>query len=231
MTELELILTGQTDRHIHWLSDKVGIHHEMTDAYTKMVKAAKIDNIDLRIASGFRNFSRQLTIWQNKFTGNLPVKNQDNEPIEISKLNDIEKIHAIMLFSALPGASRHHWGCDIDVYAPNLLADGQTLQLEPWEYQSNGPFYPLTVWLNKNAASFGFYFPYNKFRGGVATEPWHLSYQPLASQYQKLHSIALLARVISESDIQGKKQLLQLLPELYQRYISNVATENITNIS
>ena len=223
MTELELILTGQTDQHIHWLNEKLGIHHDMLDAYKSMQSAAQADNIELKIASGFRSFSRQLTIWQNKFNGKALVKDQQNKPIELSQLDDIEKIHAIMLFSALPGASRHHWGCDIDVYAPNLLPDEHELQLEPWEYQESGPFYPLTLWLAKNATKFGFYCPYDKFRGGVAAEPWHLSYQPIASQYQQLHNEALLAQVLNDSDIQGKAQLLQWLPELYQRYICNVA--------
>ncbi len=228
MTELELILTGQTNQHIHWLSDKLGIHCEMVSAYEKMQAAAKAENIELKVASGFRDFSRQLTIWNNKFNGKAIVKDAEGNIVNLSLLNDTKKIHAIMLFSALPGASRHHWGCDIDVYAPNLLAAEQTLQLEPWEYQINGPLYPLTLWLTKNADKFGFYFPYDEFRGGVAAEPWHLSYQPIAEQYQKFHNLTLLEQVITESDIQGKEQLLQLLPELYQRYINNVAPKNIS---
>lgn len=227
MTELELILTGQTNQHIHWLSDKLGIHHEMVSAYENMQAAAKAENIELKVASGFRDFSRQLTIWNNKFNSKSIVKDAEGNIVDLSLLSDTKKIHAIMLFSALPGASRHHWGCDIDVYAPNLLAAEQILQLEPWEYQNNGPLYPLTLWLAKNADKFGFYFPYDKFRGGVAAEPWHLSYQPIAERHQKFHNLTLLEQVITESDIQGKEQLLQLLPELYQRYISNVAPENI----
>jgi LAS superfamily LD-carboxypeptidase LdcB len=223
MTELELILTGKASQHIHWCSDKFGIHHDMVNAYKDMQTAAKAENIELKIASGFRSFSRQLAIWQNKFSGKVSVKDDQGKSVELLSLNDVEKIHAIMLFSALPGASRHHWGCDIDVYAPNLLLKEQALQLEPWEYQASGPLYPLTLWLEKNADRFGFYFPYDKFRGGVAAEPWHLSYKSIASQYQQQHSEALLAQVIVNSDIQGKTQLLQLLPELYQRYVSNIA--------
>jgi LAS superfamily LD-carboxypeptidase LdcB len=223
MTELELILTGQSNQHIHWLSDKIGIHYEMLTAYKELQAAAKSDNIELKIASGFRSFSRQLAIWQNKFSAQTPVKNDLGGTVDLSNLSNVEKIHAIMLFSALPGASRHHWGCDIDVYAPNLLAVKQTLQLEPWEYQTAGPLYPLSLWLANNADKFGFYFPYDKFRGGVAAEPWHLSYHPIAHQYQQAHNEALLEKAITESDILGKTQLLTLIPELYQRYVSNVA--------
>ncbi len=224
MTELEKILIGQSHQHIHWLSDKLGIHHDMLLDYRKMQAAAKAENIELKIASGFRDFSRQLAIWNNKFSGKAIVKDERDNSIDLSALKDVEKVHAIMLFSALPGASRHHWGCDIDVYAPNLLAAEQTLQLAPWEYQVSGPLYPLTLWLTENANRFGFYFPYDKFRGGIAAEPWHLSYHPIAKLYQQQHNEILLAHTIANSDIQGKIQLLRLLPELYQRYVSNVAS-------
>ena len=128
-----------------------------------------------------------------------------------------------MLFSALPGASRHHWGCDIDVYAKNLLPQGKSLALEPWEYQTAGYFYPLSVWLSEHAKTFGFFMPYDKFRGGVAQEPWHLSYLPLSEKYKAAYSEKLLAETLLNSDIQGKDVLLHLLPELYQRYIVNIA--------
>jgi LAS superfamily LD-carboxypeptidase LdcB len=128
-----------------------------------------------------------------------------------------------MLFSALPGGSRHHWGCDIDVYAKNLLPQGQSLALEPWEYQASGHCYPLSVWLAEHAKEFGFFLPYDKFRGGVAQEPWHLSYMPLSQQYQALYTESILAKALSNTDIQGKALLLKLLPELYRRYIVNIA--------
>ena len=68
-----------------------------------------------------------------------------------------------------------------------------------------------------------FILPYDKFRGGVAQEPWHLSYLPLSQNYQQAYTEALLAKVLLNSDIQGKALLLNMLPELYQRYIVNVA--------
>lgn len=223
MTELELILTGQSEQHIHWLSKNIGIHHNMVDAYTAMQTSAKLDGIELKIASGYRSFSRQLLIWQNKYQGKTTVKDAQGNSVELSTLSDEAKIHAIMLYSALPGASRHHWGCDIDVYASNLLAPEQSLQLEPWEYSPTGPLYNLTLWLANNAHTFGFYFPYDQFRGGVAAEPWHLSYMPIARQYQQAYNEALLEKVILDSNIDNQSVLIALIPELYQRYICNVA--------
>ncbi|SEL25837.1 LD-carboxypeptidase LdcB, LAS superfamily [Colwellia chukchiensis] len=226
MRELELILTGKTDHHIHWLSERIGIHHEMSEAFAQLKLAAKSAGFELAIASGFRSFDRQLAIWQNKFIGRTAIKDAANRVLATGQLNDVDKIHAIMLFSALPGASRHHWGCDIDIYAENLLPQGKSLALEPWEYQNTGYFYPLSTWLKKHASDFGFYFPYDRFRGGVAEEPWHLSYLPLAQGYQANYNEALLAKTLINSDIHGKAVLLTMLPELYHRYIVNVAAAN-----
>lgn len=223
MNELDLILTGKTEQHIHWFDSKIGVHVEMVTAFQQLQNAAKTAGLDITIASGFRCFDRQLAIWQNKFSGLISVKNAENKIIDLSLLDDEEKIHAIMLFSALPGASRHHWGCEIDVYAENLLPAGTSLALEPWEYQSSGQFYPLTCWLEQHAKQFGFYLPYDKFRGGVAQEPWHLSYLPLSEQYQQAYNLELLTATLTHSEIKPKKQLLAILPELYQRYIMNVA--------
>ena len=221
MSELELILTGKTEHHIHWLTQNIGIHHEMLPAFEQLTLAAKAAGFELCIASGFRSFDRQLSIWNNKFSGITAIKDKANQTLAIEQLSEREKIHAIMLFSALPGASRHHWGCDIDVYAKNLLPQDQALALEPWEYQSSGYFYPLSVWLQEHAKSFGFFLPYDKFRGGVAQE--HLSYLPLSKEYKKVYSEKLLAETLLNTDIQGKNELLHLLPELYQRYIINTA--------
>lgn len=218
------ILTGKTDSHINWLSKNIGIHKDMLEAFTQMQQAAAHENITLTIASGFRHYDRQFAIWQRKFSGELAVNDKSGQKIDIATLSEIEKIQAIMLYSALPGASRHHWGCDIDVYAPNLLAKDQQLQLEPWEYQDGGPFYPLTLWLEEHAKQFGFYFPYNQYRGGVAPEPWHLSYSPLSQRFEKAYNLPLLNKLLSESDIAGKQTLIHLLPTIYQQYIINVAT-------
>ena len=223
MTDLELVLTGKTDSHIHWLTSNIGIHHEMLSAFKQLQIAAVNAGIELTIASGFRSFERQLLIWQNKYSGHSVIKDASNKPLALEHLSECEKIHAIMLFSALPGASRHHWGCDIDVYAKNLLPAEQSLALEPWEYHTTGHFYPLTVWLAEHAKKFGFFLPYDKYRGGVAQEPWHLSYLPLSQPYQQAYTEALLAKTLIHSNIQGKALLLELLPELYQRYIVNVA--------
>jgi len=235
-SELSAQVLGLTDKHIHFFeqaatqgidkqanSKPLGIHQLMLNDFQALVSCAAEADINLRLASGFRSFERQLMIWNNKFLGNTSIKDIDGESINISKLSDFEIVEAILLFSALPGASRHHWGCDIDIYAANLL-DGQALQLEPWEYAPSGPMAKLTIWLAGNAAKFGFYLPYDCFRGGVAAEPWHLSYAPLAKQYQSAISVELLEQCLLQADILGKKAIIENLPEILTRYINNVNT-------
>jgi len=217
-------LTGHDDSHITWLDDCTGIHQQATPAWTAMCEEAKLVGFELKIVSGYRSFTRQLSIWNRKFSGKLAIKNQQGETLDITTMTEQEITQAILYFSALPGASRHHWGCDIDIYAKNLLPDNQQLQLEPWEFAEDGPLYPLSQWLTENASRFDFYFPYDKFRGGVAIEPWHLSYWPVAQYAEKLLTIGCIQSVLSRADISGKNEIIQQLPKIYQNYIQNVGS-------
>lgn len=246
--EINKQLLGLTDQHIHYLSNtsltnkslidgnakelvqasskpSIGIHQQMHIAFEALRKSAEMADIELKIASGFRSFERQLQIWNNKFTGNTAIKKANGETVDISRLSELQIIEAILLYSALPGASRHHWGCDIDVYAPNLLASGESLQLEPWEYQQSGPMERLSIWLTQNAAEFGFYLPYDCYRGGVAEEPWHLSFAPIAKQYQATFNLQTLQECLINTDIAGKMIITDNLPEIAKRYINNVNTK------
>ncbi len=217
-------LTGVCQSHITWLDERLGIHKGMVDAWFLFQQAAKSDGFSLKIASGFRDFERQLSIWNRKFSGEIPTKDANNNIISFESLTDEEKVNAILLFSALPGTSRHHWGTDIDVYADNLLEANQSLQLEPWEYEENGPFAPLTHWLTKNSEKFGFFFPYDTYRGGVAAEPWHLSYQPLADICMCEADISCIEQTIKQADILGKAIILEKLPYIMKQYVHNINT-------
>lgn len=217
-------ILGQTEQHLYYVNERVAIHQAMKTAFSALVAAASAADIDLKIASGFRSFDRQLLLWNNKFSGKTPIKNMTGEVIYPGSLSPLDLAHSILLYSALPGASRHHWGCDIDVYAPNLLADGYHLQLEPCEYSEQGPLAKLSTWLVKYAHQFGFYFPYKSFQGGVANEPWHLSYAPLAQQYQQAFDIERLAKALTNSSILGKDDIIKNLDDIAKRYINNVCT-------
>lgn len=215
-------LLGMDNSHIYWLGEKKGIHKDMLGAYRKMQVAAKKEHFDLHIASGWRGFERQLQIWNNKFSGVNPIKNLANKIVDIKQTSELDKIYAILLYSALPGASRHHWGTDIDVFAPNLLVKDKQLQLETWEYEKEGPFSALSQWLEQHSQKFGFYFPYDRYRGGIAHEPWHLSYTPLADQYQQQLTIDILGTALKNCEIEGKKIILTHLDEIYDNFITNI---------
>lgn len=217
-------LSGQSDTHITWLTQHVGIHQNMLVAWQSLCAAALTQGFNLKIASGYRSFDRQLSIWNRKFSGELSTKNNLNQTVNLSSLTDEEKVEAILVYSALPGTSRHHWGTDIDIYASNLLPDNQKLQLEPWEYETDGPFKQLSVWLEKNSETYGFFLPYDKDRGGVAIEPWHLSYAPISQACLCDVNIEMLSNVIERADILGKKAILAKLTNIFSKYITNIKT-------
>lgn len=219
-------LLGKTDSHITWLSESIGVHHQMLEKFQLMQAAAQQDGIDITIASGFRSFERQLAIWNRKVSGELPVKDLKNLPVDLSTLTPQEQLKAILLYSALPGTSRHHWGTDIDVYSTNVLSVNQQLKLELWEYGQAGPFYPLSCWLDKNASLFGFYRPYQTYQGGVAPEAWHLSYAPLAKLFQYAFNkvgITELAKLLISSDIHLQTTIVEQLDFITEQYINNIS--------
>jgi LAS superfamily LD-carboxypeptidase LdcB len=233
--DIQAEVLGLTDSHIEYFAQdsakpnkKIGIHKRMLPAYEALVEKAHSAGITLEIASGFRTFERQLLIWNNKFSGNTVIKNIDGEPVKLTGLSPFEIAQAILLYSALPGASRHHWGSDIDVYAPNLLDEHQSLQLEPWEYEKSGPMEKLSHFLNKEAEALGFYFPYDDFRGGVAKEPWHLSYAPLANKYEQAVSINLLEQALNNTNIHGKIALIDNLSVIVEQFVLNVNPNNLS---
>ncbi|RJG49100.1 M15 family metallopeptidase [Motilimonas pumila] len=217
------VLTGQVTTHLvrhnawHWGQA------DMLVAFKQMQQAARKEGLNLTICSSFRSFERQQQIWNNKCSGSTPVLNDANRALDTSALTPRQLTAAILRWSALPGASRHHWGTDIDVYDPQLLTPGYRLQLVPAEYQTGGPLYPLACWLNQHMAKFGFYRPYDQYRGGVAQEPWHLSYLPLAGKYQQAFNIDVLDQCLNKSKIAHKAFIRHALPNLWQQYISNIA--------
>jgi hypothetical protein len=68
---------------------------------------------------------------------------------------------------------------------------------------------------------FGFYRPFEKNVGGVAREPWHISYKSVASNFELARSENALADALTQSEILGKDIILGQLPSLYQQYVLN----------
>jgi LAS superfamily LD-carboxypeptidase LdcB len=224
-------LTGQTDSHVDAISterEAVKLQSSVAQAYLQMREAAQADGVQMAIASGFRDFSRQLSIWNKKFSGQTKLYNLQGEELDSEQLTAGEKLEAILTWSALPGASRHHWGTDFDVYDTRPFVSGeQRLQLLPYEYEEGGPCYDLYQWLQRNALDYGFFFPYARYRGGVAAEPWHLSHLALAEQAHEMLSEDILFELIESSQIAGKPLILSQLPEIKQRYVDTICHPNL----
>lgn len=218
--------------NVQWLGQhndylvEVGPHHKLHPRTHKdflaMQRAAQKDGVDLQLVSSYRNFDRQAAIFNKKWRGEVNILDKNSQPLCHEALSDNEKLHAILLWSALPGGSRHHWGTDFDVYDKAAVAKwGGDFNLVESEYSENGPCYSLALWLEKNMADFGFTRPFNDYSGGVAREPWHLSHIDSAAEFEEARNLKALETAINESDIAGKSTILSVLPTLYERYVLN----------
>lgn len=194
---------------------------EVLQALQQLRERAAAAGFDLRVASSYRSFARQLLIWNNKATGLRPVLDDRGLPLDIARLGERELAFAILRWSALPGASRHHWGTDLDVYDAAAMPAGYQLQLTQAETQGDGVFAPFHRWLDVELQrpDAVFYRPYSQDTGGIAPEPWHLSYAPLAKVYAQQMSEALLRHQLEQTDIQLKSTLLAHLGEIYARFV------------
>ena len=143
-------------------TDKEGIYlrSEVLEAYAKMRDAALRDGVDLLIRSATRNFEYQKGIWERKW-----VRPQ------YMGWQAVDKARDILTYSAMPGASRHHWGTDIDL---------NSFENEWFESDQGAALYG---WLQQHAGTFGFHQIYDdksSGRTGYELERWHWSYLPIA---------------------------------------------------
>jgi LAS superfamily LD-carboxypeptidase LdcB len=218
------ILLGKTTEHLVPLEGtKFFVHSLMLKDFLRFQKAAYQDGFDLQIASAFRDYDRQLKIWNSKAKGERVLLDSESKPLEFSTLSPEEIVFSILRWSALPGCSRHHWGSDIDVF------DGRTqnlenVQLVPSECIGSGPATALHEWLDEKInsnESFGFFRPYKKDLGGVAPERWHLSYFPVARRMVDHFTFQIFKKNIEDNDIYLKEIVLENALEIYERYFLN----------
>ena len=216
-------LTGRARTHLSELPDPpVHLHTEVVVPFQAMRAAAAADGIDLVAFSGFRDFDRQLAIWNGEFRGERPMQDRAGAPLDALSLPPARRVAAISWWSALPGASRHHWGTDFDVMDRAALPAGYKFQVVPAEYGPTGPFARLTTWLDAHMHAFGFFRPYDTDRGGVRPEPWHLSHAAVAARATRALDADALRDVLAAADIDGKIEILAGLDEHFASYVVNV---------
>lgn len=170
------------------------LRKETLEAFTRMQKAAAKDGIALTVISATRNFERQKSIWEAKWTGARKVGGQS---LNVAFPNPAERAKKILQYSSMPGTSRHHWGTDFDINS-----------LSPEHYRT-GAGKKTYEWLAANASRFGFCQAYTAKGAarmhGYEEEAWHWSYAPLAGKL--LHSYNNLVNAKHISGFKGADAL------------------------
>jgi LAS superfamily LD-carboxypeptidase LdcB len=218
-----LQLTGRDRGHIVELaSPRCMLHTAVIDAFLAMREDAAGEGLDLLPLSSFRDFERQRRIWNAKYRGERPALDRRGRLVDIIRLVPEKRVEMILLWSALPGASRHHWGSDVDVVDGGVVAGGYEPKLERPEFIRSGKFAALSRWLSRNMRRYGFYRPYTRAGQGVQPEPWHLSFAPVARRALSSLTVELLARAIKGADVDGEAAILAELPSIHKRYVLGV---------
>ena len=135
---------------------------------------------------------------------------------------DDDAVAHLLDWSALPGASRHQWGTEIDVVDGAVMPPGYKPRLLPDEVAEGGLFGPLHHWLDAHIHEHGFFRPYARDQGGMFPEPWHLSYAPISLRAIDDLTLDVLTRVTAASALPGQARVLALLPEILERHVRNI---------
>lgn len=152
-----LELTGRARTHIQQFdSPRFAATPDTAAAFLGMRDLARQGGIDLVAYSSFRDFNAQIRIWNNKFAGKKALYDLNEKPRDYHALSEVQRVLAILNWTGLPGASRRHWGTDIDVIDRNALRVGSP-QLLPSEVGPGGVFEHLHVWLDEHIERFGFF--------------------------------------------------------------------------
>jgi D-alanyl-D-alanine carboxypeptidase len=184
------------------------LRKETFEAFQKMADAAKKDGINIFIISATRNFDSQKKIWKNKWIGKAKAKITG---VDLSKISDLKaRARQILLYSAMPGTSRHHWGTDIDL---NSFEDNYFLENEGWK---------VYRWLSAHASDFWFCQPYTSkanVRTGYEEEKWHWSYLPLSKFFLEEYQKEITYADITGFDGSETAEPLQII----DKYVNGVA--------
>ncbi|MGQ0836745.1 MAG: M15 family metallopeptidase [Gammaproteobacteria bacterium] len=218
-----LEVTGRASTHVADVPELgCTVHRDVVGPLRTLHAAARADGIELAIVSSFRGFDRQVDIWNAKYRGDRPLYDRGGCLLDRTCLDAAGLVDAILAWSALPGASRHHWGTDFDVVDGAAIAGGYKPQLRPQEFAPGGVFARLDAWLAANLARFGFFRPYRTDRGGVQPEAWHLSFARTASIAIEELSLEVLIEAVSASSMHGREVVLARIPELYERFVRRI---------
>jgi len=208
-----LELMGKDD-NIKLYGKGINLRKEAYDAFIEMKKAAYVDGVALKVVSSYRDFYRQEAIWERKYL-------KYTEELNMSPDDAMDKI---IEYSTIPGTSRHHWGTDIDLIDGYKKVKGDVLV--PEKFEEGAPFNEFKNWMDKNAATYGFYLVYTDDlkRKGFKYEPWHYSYAPISKPMLKTFRRKNLVRLLLQEDIIGSEHFTS-------GFLKNYIVNNILDIN
>ena len=217
------MLTGRTEDHLVLVDINdypFKIHTEIKDDLYKWSRLCQNQGIDFAVASGFRSYERQLLIWNEKVQGKRALKNADGQIVHIQGLTEQKILDLILLWSHIPGSSRHHWGTDLDVFdATWYKQQKKKLELENYHYLGFGPsakFHCYNEELLTNKNIMPFYRPYNDSEHkSFMPELWHYSHQKVAATFEQTYTLKVFVRNLELSNELLLRDLILTKPEYY----------------
>jgi LAS superfamily LD-carboxypeptidase LdcB len=199
---------------------KFGLQAPASKSFASMKKEAAKKGIQLHVTSGHRDYTKQLSIWNNKF-----------DRYQAKGLSGLETIKKITEYSAMPGTSRHHWGTDADILDISVLQPKSPLNTNHY-ITSKGVYNKMYEWMQANAARFDFHETYTNdaARKGYEFEPWHYSYKPLSVDYLKKYNQVVTIQNIISPKLKGKEFINEYFFSKYkQDYINGINSLLINN--
>ncbi|MCF0221533.1 MAG: M15 family metallopeptidase [Fibrobacter sp.] len=195
------------------------VSKEILPFLNKLKDRLALDGFALRLESGYRPFDRQLSIWNRKASGELKLLDAQGNPME-RPADEEQLMYAILTWSALPGASRHHLGSDLDVVDGNSCPEGYEVQLTPAECDGMfAPFHKNLSALMDAGEAFGFSRVFVPGRGKIQPEMWHIAHLPTSRKRLETFSLSKLRTIYEKTDIACKSALLDNLERLADDYI------------
>lgn len=195
------------------------VDSEILPFLNKLTEVCGEHGFSLRIESAYRSFEKQLSIWNRKAKGELPLLNEQGFPMDKPE-NEESLMYAILTWSALPGASRHHLGTDIDVVDGLACPKDYEVQLTPEE--CSGMFARFHAFLDQIFESqdgFGFNRVFVPHRGKIRPEKWHIAHLPTSRKRLEKFSLSQLKSIYEKSDMACKSAVLDNLDKLADEYI------------
>ena len=213
---------GINPEFINFDALEVPVHCDLVPLVLKLKREAQEAGFQLGLCSAYRSFEQQLKIWNEKVSGKRPLFDANGEKLDVNSLEPEQIVDHILLWSALPGTSRHHWGSDFDVVDADVVKGGYRPQLTLAECSIGGEFHDFQLWLDaylkENKSEF--YRPYTQRKEfGVSPEPWHLSYRPLAQSFSRVMTLEALQDLLKKSDLALLDQVLARLDHIYIHYV------------